>query len=73
MVAHLDLQPLELARIPGDEIEHLRHLTELLHRDDLHVAIDERAFHGIESIPDAVEYLHSGQSQGKVVVRFNEA
>jgi hypothetical protein len=53
--------------------EHLRHLIELLHRDDLYVAIDERVFHGIESIPDAVEYLHSGQSQGKVVVRFDEA
>jgi hypothetical protein len=53
--------------------EHLRHLIELLHRDDLYVAIDERVFRGIESIPDAVEYLHSGQSQGKVVVRFDEA
>ncbi len=52
--------------------EHLRHLMELLHRDDLHVAIDERTFHGIESIPDAVEYLHSGQSRGKVVVEFDE-
>lgn len=53
--------------------EHLRHLMELLHRDDLHVAIDGRDFHGVESIPDAVEYLHSGQSQGKVVVQLNEA
>ncbi len=53
--------------------EHLRHLMELLHRDDLHVAIEERVFHGIESIPDAVDYLHSGQSRGKVVVQFDEA
>jgi hypothetical protein len=52
--------------------EHLRHLMELLHRDDLHVAIDERVFHGIESIPDAVEYLHSGQSRGKVIAQFDE-
>lgn len=51
--------------------EHLRHLIELLHRDDLYVAIDERAFYGIESVPDAVEYLHSGQSRGKVVVRLD--
>jgi hypothetical protein len=52
--------------------EHLRHLMELLHRGDLYVAIDEREFHGIESVPDAVEYLHSGQSRGKVVVQFDE-
>lgn len=51
--------------------EHLRHLMELLHREDLHVAIDGRTFQGIASIPDAVEHLHSGQSQGKVVVQLN--
>jgi len=27
-------------------------------------------FEGIDSIPDAVEYLHTGESRGKVVVKF---
>ena len=48
----------------------LRRLIELLHRADLYVAIDEREFRGLASVPDAVEYLHSGQSRGKVVVRL---
>lgn len=50
---------------------HIRHLLELQHRDELYIAIDERTFHGLESIPDAVEYLHSGQSRGKVVVQLH--
>lgn len=50
--------------------EHIRHLLELQHRGALHIAIADRQFKGIESIPDAVEYLHSGQSHGKVVVQF---
>lgn len=49
---------------------HIRHLLELQHRDELYIAIDERTFHGLESIMDAVEYLHSGQSRGKVVVQL---
>lgn len=50
--------------------EHMRRLLALQHRNDLHVAIDEHTFNGIESIADAVEYLHSGQSRGKVVVQY---
>jgi NADPH-dependent curcumin reductase CurA len=36
----------------------------------LKVAVDPTQFIGIESIPDAVEYLLSGQNCGKVVVKF---
>lgn len=49
---------------------HIRHLLELQHRGDLYIALADRTFKGIESIPDAVEYLHSGQSRGKVVVQL---
>lgn len=49
---------------------HMRRLMQLQKRGELHVAIDSKEFHGIESIPDAVEHLHSGQSRGKVVVRL---
>ena len=30
--------------------------------------VDERKFCGLQSIPDAVEYMLSGQALGKVVV-----
>ncbi len=49
---------------------HIRHLLELQHREELYIAIDDRSFRGLDSIPDAVEYLHSGQSRGKVVVQL---
>lgn len=52
--------------------EHMRQLMGLQHRGDLYVAIDDRDFRGIEAIPDAVEYLHSGQSRGKVVVQYGD-
>ncbi|MCC5600349.1 zinc-binding dehydrogenase [Nostoc favosum] len=42
----------------------------LFYTDKLKVAIDPRQFQGIESVPDAVEHLLSGQNCGKVVVRF---
>ncbi len=45
-------------------------LLNLFYTDKLKVAVDSRQFQGIESIPDAVEYLLSGQNCGKVVVRF---
>ena len=52
--------------------EHVQRLFWLLERGRLHVAIDPEEFTGVASIPDAVEYLHSGQSRGKVVVRLWE-
>jgi len=38
----------------------------------LDVRIDDRVFEGVEAVPDAVDYLQSGESMGKVVVRFPE-
>ncbi|HEY9804873.1 MAG TPA: zinc-binding dehydrogenase [Leptolyngbyaceae cyanobacterium] len=45
-------------------------LLNLFYNGKLQVSIDSREFHGIESIPTAVEYLLSGGNCGKVVVRF---
>lgn len=45
-------------------------LLDLFYAEKLKVAVDPTVFQGIESIPDAVEYLLSGQNCGKVVVRF---
>jgi NADPH-dependent curcumin reductase CurA len=45
-------------------------LLDLFYADKLKVAVDPTLFKGIESIPDAVEYLLSGQNCGKVVVEF---
>jgi NADPH-dependent curcumin reductase CurA len=45
-------------------------LLELFYSGKLRVAVDPTEFHGIESIPDAVEYLLRGQNCGKVVVKF---
>ncbi len=50
--------------------EHLMRLSQMLQEGKLHVAIDEKVFNGVESVCDAVEYLHSGQSKGKVTVRY---
>ncbi|MEH2172624.1 zinc-binding dehydrogenase [Nostoc sp.] len=45
-------------------------LLNLFYTDKLKVSVDPSHFNGIESIPEAVEYLLSGQNCGKVVVRF---
>ena len=50
--------------------EHMQRLMKLQKSGALKVAIDETVFEGLDSVVDAVEYLHSGQSHGKVVVRF---
>ena len=34
------------------------------------VTVDPRMFRGLESVPDAVEYLHSGKSIGKVLKTY---
>ncbi len=56
--------------------EHFRsHMNKLLrqHRNgSLDISIDDTDFEGVEAVPDAVEYLQSGESMGKVVVRFPE-
>jgi NADPH-dependent curcumin reductase CurA len=45
-------------------------LLNLFYTGKLKVAVDSTQFQGIESIPEAVQYLLSGQNSGKVVVRF---
>jgi NADPH-dependent curcumin reductase CurA len=45
-------------------------LLNLFYSGKLKVSVDSTPFHGLESIPTAVEYLLSGQNCGKVVVRF---
>ncbi|CDO97165.1 unnamed protein product [Coffea canephora] len=48
--------------------EHLDRLFHLFSVGKLKVAIDPKRFLGLQSVADAVEYLHSGKSTGKVVV-----
>ncbi|HHP7237153.1 zinc-binding dehydrogenase [Longibacter sp.] len=50
--------------------EHMTRLMKLVQSGALHVSIDETVFEGIDAIPDAVEYLHTGESRGKVVVKL---
>lgn len=52
--------------------EHTQRLSLLISEGDLQVAIDPTPFVGLESVADAVEYLHSGQSMGKVVVQLGK-
>ncbi|MEM6785448.1 MAG: quinone oxidoreductase family protein [Bacteroidota bacterium] len=47
---------------------HMERLFGLVQSGEFQVAIDPVRFDGLEAVPDAVEHLHSGQSQGKVVV-----
>ncbi|XP_043713436.1 prostaglandin reductase-3-like [Telopea speciosissima] len=48
--------------------EHLDRLVHLFSMGKLKVAVDPKKFLGLKSVADAVEYLHSGKSVGKVVV-----
>ncbi|XXG61014.1 hypothetical protein AAC387_Pa04g2776 [Persea americana] len=47
---------------------HLERLFDLYASGKLKVSVDQKKFLGLGSVADAVEYLHSGKSQGKVVV-----
>ncbi|PQQ04395.1 prostaglandin reductase-3 [Prunus yedoensis var. nudiflora] len=48
--------------------EHLDKLFHLFSMGKLKVSLDPKQFLGVHSVADAVEYLHSGKSVGKVVV-----
>ncbi|OVA10453.1 Alcohol dehydrogenase superfamily [Macleaya cordata] len=48
--------------------QHLDKLFHLFSSGKLKVSLDPKKFVGLESVADAVEYLHSGKSVGKVVV-----
>jgi len=52
---------------------HMKKLMQRQRSGALDVRIDDQMFEGVAAIPDAVEYLQSGESMGKVVVRFPEA
>jgi len=49
---------------------HVKRLMRMQGSGELDVLIDDQVFTGVEAVPDAVEYLQSGQSMGKVVVQF---
>ena len=51
---------------------HVKRLMRMQGSGELDVLIDDRRFEGVEAVPDAVEYLQSGESMGKVVVQFND-
>jgi len=51
---------------------HVKKLMRMQRSGVLDVRIDDRVFEGVEGVPDAVDYLQSGESMGKVVVRFPE-
>ncbi|XP_031260347.1 probable quinone oxidoreductase [Pistacia vera] len=48
--------------------QHLDRLINLYSTGKLKVSVDPKRFIGLDSVADAVEYLHSGKSVGKVVV-----
>ncbi|PON63389.1 Polyketide synthase, enoylreductase domain containing protein [Trema orientale] len=48
--------------------QHLDKLVNLFSLGKLKVAVEPKQFLGLNSVADAVEYLHSGKSVGKVVV-----
>lgn len=49
---------------------HVKKLMRLQRSGVIDVLIDDRSFTGVDAIPDAVDHLQSGESMGKVVVRF---
>jgi NADPH-dependent curcumin reductase CurA len=53
-------------QIPGE----MAKLVELYQAGKLQVEVDPKAFNGVEQVADAVDYLHTGKSAGKVVVKF---
>lgn len=51
---------------------HTKKLMRLQQSGTLEVFIDDRDFVGLESVFDAVEYLHRGENRGKLVVRLSD-
>ena len=45
-------------------------LFDLHEEGKLQAWVDERRFHGVEQVSDAIEYMLSGQAVGKVIVSF---
>ncbi|GAX83190.1 hypothetical protein CEUSTIGMA_g10616.t1 [Chlamydomonas eustigma] len=51
---------------------HLSKLVQLMDSGKLQVEIDPRKFVGVATVPEAVEWLHSSKSVGKVVVQLSQ-
>jgi NADPH-dependent curcumin reductase CurA len=56
-----------IRQIPGE----MAKLVESYQAGKLKVEVDPKAFNGVEQVADAVDYLHTGKSAGKVVVKFS--
>ena len=52
--------------------QHLARLVELLESGQIVATVDSTEFKGVESVVDTVEYLYTGQSMGKVVVKLSQ-
>src|SRR5438445_4409225 len=50
--------------------EEVAKLLDLYKSGKLKVEVDPKQFYGVDQAADAVEYLHTGKSVGKVVVKF---
>lgn len=50
--------------------QHFERLRQMLDAGTLQSVIDPKPFVGLESVADAVEYLHSGMNTGKIVVQL---
>jgi len=49
---------------------HFAHLTKLIQEGQLKTIVDGKKFVGLEQVGDAIEYLYSGNSVGKIVVEL---
>jgi NADPH-dependent curcumin reductase CurA len=55
---------------PDQIADHLERLIEQVANGNIKPLLDPTVFDGVDSAADALEYLHSGQNTGKVVVRY---
>ena len=55
---------------PDHIADHLERLIEQVANGNIKPLLDPTVFDGVDSAADALEYLHSGQNTGKVVVRY---
>jgi NADPH-dependent curcumin reductase CurA len=62
-----------LPHFPQQARAHTAALLRSAQQGSLQCLVDPRIFAGLEAVPDAVEYMYSGASQGKVVVHVAPA
>jgi prostaglandin reductase 3 len=56
-----------------DAPRHMKSLSEMVLKGEIQSAVDPQLFSGLEDIPRAIDFLYSGQNQGKVVVCLSTA